>query len=147
MNEFIFQTLLGLLKLLGLVFAIIMPLLMLLEVIRHYGLLRRFVKYVSPITSRIGFKDDAVFPLIAGLFFGISYGAGVLIGETRKGRIVGDQAFLVAVFLGLCHAIIEDTLLFVTQGAIWWILLTVRLTAAILITSLVAVYMRKRAIE
>jgi len=147
MTEFLFQTALGLFKLLALVFAIVMPLLILLEIFRHYGILQKLVRYVSPVTREIGFRDDSVFPLIAGLLFGIAFGAGVLMGEARKGRIAGDQAFLVAVFLGLFHAIIEDTLLFVSQGAVWWILVSVRLVVALAITSTMAFWLRKKSHE
>jgi hypothetical protein len=147
MNDFMIQTGIGLLKLLGLVFAIVMPLLILLEIIRHYGILQKAVKHVSPFTKRIGFQDDSVFPLMAGILFGLSYGAGVLLGEARKGRIAGDQAFLIAVFLGLFHAAIEDILLFTSQGAIWWIMVSVRLITAIAVTSLTAAWLRKKVHE
>jgi hypothetical protein len=147
MMEFAVQTGIGLIKLLALVFAIVMPLLILLEIIRHYGILQKMVRYISPVTKRLGFKDDSVFPLIAGIFFGLTYGAGVLLGEAKKGRIVGDQAFLVAVYLALCHAIIEDTLLFTTQGAIWWILVAIRIIVATIITALMAFWLRRKAVE
>jgi hypothetical protein len=144
MIEFATQTGIGLFKLLALVFAIVMPLLVLLEIIRHYGFLQKTVKYISPATRRLGFQDDSVFPLIAGIFFGLTYGAGVLLGETKKGRIVGDQAFLVAIYLALCHAIIEDTLLFTTQGAVWWILVAVRLLVASVITAAISLLLRRK---
>jgi hypothetical protein len=145
--EFLTQTGIGLFKLLGLVFIIVMPLLILLEIIRHHGILERAVRYISPVTRKIGFDNDSVFPVIAGMLFGLSYGAGVIIGETQKGRIDSNQAFLIAVYLGLFHAIIEDTLLFTTQGAVWWILLGVRFLVATLITALTALWLRKRAYE
>ena len=147
MSHFALQTGIGLFKLLALVFAIVMPLLVLLEIIRYYGLLQKLVKYVSPVTRRLGYKDDSVFPLVAGILFGLSYGAGVLLGETRKGRVTGDQAFLVAVFLALCHAIIEDTLLFTTQGAIWWVMVIVRLLVACTVTAGIAAWLRRKTVE
>lgn len=136
--EFIVQTIVGLLKLLGLVFVIIMPLMIALECSRRYGLLERIVKTAAPVLKKMGLGESSVFPLIAGVLFGISYGAGVLIGESRKGRISSDQAFLIAIFLGLFHAIIEDTLLFAAQGAVWWILVLPRLFLAVTITALAA---------
>jgi len=91
----------------------------------------------------MGLQRDSVFSLLAGVIFGISYGAGVLISEARSGRITGRQAFLVALFLAVCHAIIEDTLLFVAYGAIWWIPVVVRLILAIAVTSAVALLWRR----
>ena len=138
MIEFVQHTTLGLAKLLLLVFVIIVPLMVALELFRHFRLLEMTAKFVAPVTRRLGFDSASLFPLMAGIVFGISYGGGVLVGEARKGRIIGNQAFLVAVFLALCHAIFEDTLLFVSQGAIGWIVVLIRLAAAIVITGLVA---------
>ncbi len=138
MIDFAVATSLGLIKLLGMVFVIIMPLMIALEISRGYGILEKIVKGIAPAIEFLGFKKDSVFPLLAGMLFGISYGAGVLIGETKKGRIGSDQAFLVAVFLGLFHAIMEDTLLFVAQGAVWWILVLPRLLLAVIVTSIAA---------
>lgn len=141
--EFVLQTAFGLLKLLTLVFAIIVPLIIILELFRSYGMLEKIIKPVSPLTYRLGFKQDSVLPLLAGVFFGISYGAGVLVGEAKKGRIIGNQAFLVALFLALCHAIFEDTLLFVAQGAIWWIIVLTRIVTAFMVTAMVALWLKK----
>lgn len=142
MMEFVQETALGLGKLLLLVFVIIVPLMVALELFRHYKLLEMATNFIAPVTRRLGFGPDSVFPLMAGIVFGISYGGGVLIGEARKGRIIGNQAFLVAVFLALCHAIFEDTLLFVSQGAVGWIVVVIRLAAATVITGLVALRFR-----
>lgn len=146
MSEFILQTGIGLLKLLGLVFIIVVPLLIILEIIRNHGILEKAIGYLSPFTRKIGFENESVFPVIAGILFGLSYGAGVIIGETQKGRISTNQAFLIAVYLGLFHAVIEDTLLFTTQGAVWWILLGVRFVASTIITAFIGFWLRKRAI-
>jgi hypothetical protein len=51
MMEFVIQTGIGLIKLLALVFAIVMPLLILLEIIRHYGVLQKMVRYISPVKN------------------------------------------------------------------------------------------------
>jgi len=143
MIQFILQTLLGLLKLLVLIFAIIMPLMISLELFRYFGVLEKTTKFVSPITKRLGFLPDSVFPLLTGLVFGISYGAGVLISESSKGRITGNQAFLVAAYLSLCHAVFEDTLLFVAQGAVWWIIIITRLIVASIVTAIIALWLKR----
>ena len=147
MIEFTLETLYGLIKLLALIFVIIMPLMIVLELFRNYGVLEKLTKIISPFTRRLGYEADSVFPLLAGIVFGISYGGGVLIGESRKGRIVGSQAFLVALYLSLCHAVFEDTLLFVAQGAIWWIAIFARLVTATIITGAIALWLRREKNE
>lgn len=143
MIEFTLQTALGLIRLLLLVFAIIMPLMIALELFRYYGLLARIARLLEPITRRIGFGHDSVYPLLAGIVFGISYGGGVLIGEANKGRVVKDQAFLVAVFLAICHALVEDTFLFVLQGANGWIVILTRFILAIMVTAITATMIKR----
>lgn len=143
MIEFILQTGLGLTRLLLLVFIVIMPLMIALELFRYYGLLNKLVRLITPLTRRLGYDSDSVYPLLAGVIFGISYGGGVLISESRKGKIVGNQAFLVALYLAICHAIFEDTLLFVAQGANWWIVIITRLILAAMVT-VVGAFMLKR---
>jgi len=147
MIEFGLQTAYGLVKMLLLVLSIIMPLLILLEVFREFGLIAKVASYLNPCTRLIGIKDNSVFPLLAGIIFGISYGAGVLISESKSGRISRQQAFLIAIFLAVCHAIIEDTLLFVAFGAIGWIAVTVRFSLAIIITAIAAIILKKVAYE
>ncbi len=146
MIAFIAGTALGLIKLLLLVFAIIMPLMILLELARHFGFLQKAVRSISPVTKRLGYNEDSIYPLLAGIIFGISYGGGVLIGEARTGRIVGRQAFLVAAFLALCHALIEDTLLLVSQGAIWWIVIAVRFSITVLVVFIIGMILGRSKI-
>ena len=147
MMSFVAQTTYGLLKLLGLVFIIIMPLLIILELTRNFGLMGKITQRFLPIMRPLGFEPNSVFPLLAGIVFGISYGGGVLIGEARKGRIAGRQAFLTAVFLSICHAVFEDTLLFVAYGAVWWICLLSRLAIASLVTALIAMWLNRKKYE
>jgi len=146
MTAFIANTALGLIKLLLLVFSIIMPLMILLELARHYGFLHKAVRFISATTDRLGYNHDSIYPLLAGIIFGISYGGGVLIGEARTGRIVGNQAFLVATFLALCHALFEDTLLLVSQGAIWWIVIAVRMSVTIFVVFIISMFLRRNQI-
>jgi len=146
MIDFILSAAVGLIKLLLLVFSIIMPLMILLELFRHFGLLQKAVRFISAATGKLGFKPDSIYPLLAGVIFGISYGGGVLIGEAKTGRIAGNQAFLVAAFLALCHAIFEDTLLLVSQGAIWWIIVAVRLSMAIFVVFIFNLFLGRNQI-
>ena len=127
----------GALRLSLIVFAILIPLLIALEFMRQTKALNWLTDKVNPATSRLGFSKEALVPLLAGFLFGISYGAGVLIPEARSKLITKQQVFLVAVFLALCHAVVEDTLLFVAVGANGWYLFFSRLILAIAFTYLI----------
>ena len=126
------------------VFLIVVPLMIILEISRDYGALRKLTSWLHPFTKRLGFKHESIYPLIAGIIFGISYGGGVLIGESGSGLISGRQMFLVALFLGMCHSIFEDTLLFMSQGANGAVILLVRFVLAIVVVSAASFLMKEK---
>jgi hypothetical protein len=143
--QFVLETFWGLGSLMLKVFLIVVPLMMLLEISRAYNVLDKLIAFSYPITRRLGLKRDSIYPLIAGVIFGISYGAGVLIGESDSGRIKGNQVFLVALFLGICHSILEDTLLFAAQGANGFIILGVRIPLAMIVVYFAALIIREKS--
>ena len=73
------------------------------------------------------------FSITVGVILGITYGAGMLIEEAKSGRISKDDIFYISTFLLICHAIIEDTLLFVIFGADFTMAVIIRTVAAIVI--------------
>jgi len=64
---------------------------------------------------------------------GITYGAGVLISEAKSGEMSKDEIFVIGTFLLICHAIIEDTLLFMMSGADGLIIVLTRSLSAIVV--------------
>lgn len=140
--QFISETSLGLLSLLVKVFCIVVPLMILLEVFREFDLIEKITRPFRAPARILGFYEDSIYPLLAGIIFGISYGGGVLIGESNSGRIRGDQKFLVALYLGLCHAVFEDTLIFASLGANGIIVLSTRLAMATAVVGLVSVILK-----
>jgi len=84
------------------------------------------------------------FSLTVGIFLGITYGAGILIKEAQSGTIAKKDLFYIGTFLMICHAIIEDTLLFVIFGADFTMVILIRTIAAIIFSYiLVKIYERK----
>lgn len=83
------------------------------------------------------------FSLTVGVFLGITYGAGILIKEVDSGRISKNDIFYIGTFLMICHAIIEDTLLFVIFGADFTMAVVIRTVAAI-IFSYILLFFYKR---
>lgn len=115
------------------IFLIVMPLLIFLEWARTQAWFTRFIKASGAMFDPIGLRSESLFPLMTGILFGISYGAGVLIPQAQSGQLSRKQVFLTALFLCLCHAIIEDTLLFALVGANAWIVVVTRFVAAMVI--------------
>lgn len=84
------------------------------------------------------------FSLMVGIFLGITYGGGILINEANSGKIQKRDIFYIGTFLMICHAIIEDTLLFVIFGADFTLVVVIRTISAIIISYiLLLLYERK----
>jgi hypothetical protein len=93
---------------------------------------------LRPLTKFLGVERAAAFPLAVGLIFGLAYGSGVIIQSAQEGEIDKVSLTLVSIFLACCHAVVEDTLLFVAVGANGWLLLGLRTLAAFVVTMLVS---------
>ncbi len=110
-------------------FAIIVPLTILYEFLksRQAGLAQRK-------RSLMGISGKGFIPLATGIIIGLTYGAGVIIHSIRSSDMTRREAFLILLYLSICHAIIEDTLIFVIIGANAFILVGARFLLATLIT-------------
>jgi hypothetical protein len=87
------------------------------------------------------------FSILVGIFLGITYGAGILISEAKSGKIKKEDLFYIGTFLMICHAIIEDTLLFVIFGADFTMVIAIRTIGAIAISWLALKIYQKKAIR
>jgi len=112
--------------------AIIIPLMIVLALLTDSRLLDRGVDYIQPVMQRLNLSSRAAFPLLAGFFLGIVFGSGVIISFANDGTLTKRDLILVLVFLGICHSIVEDTLIFAALGANWWVLISCRFVLAAL---------------
>lgn len=117
---------------------IVFPLMIIMEIARDLNLLDWLSKLCRPITKWMGVSENSAFPLAIGLVFGLAYGAGVIIKSAQEGNLDKKSLILVSIFLACCHAVFEDTLLFVTIGANGWMLLSIRVIVAFVLTSLIS---------
>ncbi len=108
---------LGELKKYVMIFAIIMLLLTVMELLRRAGVIDFINRALKPLMKLLGINSKLTFTCIVGLTMGISYGSGLIIKETNEREYSKKDLFLVAVFMSLCHALIEDTLLMIPLGA------------------------------
>ena len=124
----------GLWQTLAKTFCIVVPLITVLEFVRTGPWLNLLTTATARPLRVLGLERESVLPFWAGVILGIAYGAGLMIDAAENDNFHGRQAFLVSVFLGLAHALIEDTLLFVALGAaLFWVLVP-RVAAACLLT-------------
>lgn len=133
------HALIGLLQLL----AVIFPLMLGIQLLKEGQVLKWIAKATVPFTRMLGLPDNAALTLMAGVFFGIAFGAGVIIQSAEEENFTKRDVTLLVLFLAACHAVVEDTLLFVPLGIPVIYLLLVRLVVAILATSLFSRLLRK----
>jgi len=127
--------------------AIIIPLMIVLALLTDSRLLDRGVDYIQPVMQRLNLSSRAAFPLLAGFFLGIVFGSGVIISFANDGTLTKRDLILVLVFLGICHSIVEDTLIFAALGANWWVLVSCRFVLAALATFAVSFVLPSRPDE
>ncbi|PLX35290.1 MAG: nucleoside recognition protein [Hyphomicrobiales bacterium] len=129
---------LGLGKTLLFMLVILLVLAWVLELLRMIGVLDLMMRAIAPLLRLAGIRDEALQFTTIGLFLGIAYGAGLLIGEASSGRISPRQVVLSCIFMGFAHSVIEDTLVMVAIGADLGGVLAGRLVFALIATQLIA---------
>lgn len=123
---------------------IVLPLMVILQIAKDYKVLNKVSGFFKFLTRFFGMSEDSALPLLVGITFGIVYGAGTIIQSSREGNISKKDMFLISVFLIVCHAIIEDTLIFVAVGANGYVLSGSRILAAIVITLLLSRWIKAK---
>lgn len=118
----------------------VFPIMLLIEVMRDLHLLDWFSRKMLPFTKMLGIAPNTSTTLASGLFFGLALGAGVMVEEVKKNGVKKKDVYLVVIFLVACHAIVEDTLIFIPLGIPVLPLLAIRLVTAILLTMIVAYF-------
>lgn len=113
---------------------VIIPLMIVMQIMKDNLWLDRLTGILEPFGKGMGIRKAGLFPLLVGILFGISYGSGVIVQSVESGEMNDKDKMLVAVFLVLCHAIVEDTMIFAALGANGLILVATRVLFAFFLT-------------
>lgn len=122
---------------------IVIPVMIFIQILKDIDILPLLAKLMSPLTRLIRVSDKTGVTLLAGLLFGIAYGAGVIIQTAKEENLSKKDLYLVSIFLVSCHAVIEDTLIFAPLGINVLYLLLVRVALALFLTIATASFWRK----
>jgi len=87
------------------------------ELLAPRPIFKRWGAWLGPRLGRLGMSPPCTLPLAAGLFLGLTYGAGFIIPISEERGLDPEEIQSVGLFLVNCHAVIEDTLLFALIGA------------------------------
>lgn len=122
---------------------IVIPLMILVQYMKELGWLDVFSRWMGPFTRMLGMKENTSTTMAAGLLIGLAYGAGVMIQAAKEDNVSKRDLTLAFIFLVACHAVVEDTLIFIPLGIPVWPLLVIRILTAIILTMFIA-YVWKR---
>lgn len=117
---------------------IVVPVMLFIQVLKDLGVLDGFARLVRPLMRPLGIAPRGAVTMAGGLIFGLAFGAGVIIEQVREQKFEKREITLMVLFLCACHAVVEDTLIFIPLGVPAGYLLLIRLGTAILLTLLIA---------
>lgn len=106
-DQIIFFSMIGLL---------ILGILIVMRVLELLGILSFLERLLEPLLKVLGMSGKAAPVTVVGMVLGITYGGSLIIKETLSGRLEREDVFYSLALMGLCHAIIEDTLLMLAMG-------------------------------
>ncbi|MFC0187455.1 nucleoside recognition domain-containing protein [Fictibacillus aquaticus] len=122
----------------GQIALIVIPLMIIMQFLKDKGWLNTFSNWMAPALKLLGMKPNTSMTMAAGLTIGLAFGAGVMIQAAKEDNVSKKDLYLAFIFLVSCHAVVEDTLIFVPLGIPVLPLLIIRLFTAILLTVIVA---------
>jgi hypothetical protein len=101
----------------GMIFLMILSLIFVLKILKKTGIINLITKGLQPILKLLGIGKEAIPITIIGLTFGLAYGGALIINESKNNNIPKRDIFYAMVFMGICHSIIEDTIVMLSMGA------------------------------
>lgn len=125
---------------------IVIPLMIVIQILKDLQWLKKFSRGMSPVTKSLGMNENTSTTMAAGLLFGLAYGAGVMIQAVDEDGVGKRDLTLAFIFLMACHAVVEDTLIFVPLGIPVWPLFLIRVCVAIILTLVVGFFWKRSGI-
>jgi len=103
------------------------------QFLEEFRVMPVFSRILAPPLALLGLPGNTVFLWVVANTLGLAYGAGVLLEETRSGRLSKRDIEIVNRSIAVCHSLLEDTLLCVAVGAsaFWITLPRIALAAAV----------------
>ncbi|MES2796910.1 MAG: hypothetical protein V4683_13145 [Bacteroidota bacterium] len=114
---------------------IIFTILLIMKLLKKFGLIESIQNSLMPVLKMLGMSKEILPMTLVGMILGLVFGSALIIKEKDENPSIHKKDFVYAmVLLGLCHAIIEDTLLLVGIGASVWGILVFRVIFSLIFT-------------
>ena len=95
---------------------IVFMLMGIMKLLRWLKVTHLLERMLCPLLRLLGMTPKATEMTVIGMTLGISYGGGLIIRRLQQGDVPSRDVFNSMVLMGLCHSVIEDTLLMLTLG-------------------------------
>lgn len=141
------QWLIGSLESLAAMWLIVMSLLLIMAGMRKIGLIKLFTALLSPLMRVAGVGPKATMITIIGMLLGLAYGGGLIIAESRSGRIPAPDIHGSITLMALCHSLLEDTIILAALGGSLWGLLAGRIAYSVILTAAIVRAARKPSLR
>lgn len=116
---------------------IIFTLLLTLKIFEKLGIINLISRLLEPVLSVLGIRKEVIPIALIGLTLGIAYGGAIIIEESKNTKITGRDIFYTLTLMGLCHSMIEDTLLMFSFGGHVSGILFARIIFALIVTFMI----------
>jgi hypothetical protein len=124
------------------IFFILMAILIVLEVLKASGWMASVLKALTIPLKMMGLRQEVGLLWMTAAFFGVAYGAAVIVGEAKKGYLTKEELENLHASIGINHSMIEDPTLFLTLGLNPFWLWVPRLIMAILFVHLLRLWQK-----
>ena len=132
-QEMIKECALSQVKMSMMVVLIIYCLMVVQQFLNAFNLLRPLSRLLSPLMKLFGLTEHAAYMWLVGNVIGISYGSAVMLELEETGVITREEANEVNYHLIMNHSLLEDTIVFAATGISALLLVTVRISFALLL--------------
>ena len=128
MKDWVMETIILLLKILG----IVMFILIALEALNSVGWLEKSLRFFRPLMKVCGLPDRGAMMFVAGIVFGLVLASAVIMDEAKKGLMTREELECLHISIGINHSMIEDPAIFSVLGInIFWLIIPKFLAAII----------------
>ena len=121
------------LKLVAIMTTVIFSLNILQRILSEFGIMDVIARLFRPLMLVLGLPANTAFLWLVANIVGLGYGAAVMLDEIGRGALSERDVKLLDTHISINHSNVEDLTVMTAMGGSWWIMLTVRLIAAIIL--------------
>lgn len=121
------------LKLVAIMTAVIFSLNILQRILSEFGMMDRIARIFKPVMNVLGLPANTAFLWLVANIVGLGYGAAVMLDEIGRGSLSKKDVDLLDTHISVNHSNVEDLTVMAAMGGSWWIMLSVRLLAAVIL--------------